>query len=561
MAALKKTTKKKDAGKPGTVLIIFLVFFILLSIGLGVFAYYGYEGQNKLREETANAKKRESVLKNVDEYRMGIIQMLGTALGQDVDVDYKVHATNALEEIVKENSKYAADATLKDRVAYVKLFQEMRSELSFDDNEKKFKDNYRARFKQSQDDLKKTETQLAVTRKELQATKDQFTSYQNKLDAYWKDALGQISKGNAASLAAAMAKFESTNTLLKQNQEIQDQKIEADAKIKALEEKLSIEVALRHKILEEKKNTHLEVIQTPKKNGGEQHALILDLSRGIPLWDRPVGKVTRIDLDKRQVYINLGSSHGVQPELTFNIFADDGKGRPDKFLKGTIEVIRVIDSQMSLCRLTSLYDAGGNEIALNDPTKGRAAREVESALQQGDLLFNMFWHTHVAIAGPVNFTGFPIHAPAEQMRQLASFTQLLERMGIRVDAYLDPADVQVKGAISNKTRFLILGEYARPSNPNDQGQADRAKQINEAISAMKKEAIEKGLFLISAENFAVASGYRRPRNANDSETTGFRSAVPYAGSAAGGLVIQRDRPIDAPMPMPEKKAPQPNEMK
>ena len=60
MAAIKKTTKKKDAGKPGTVLIIFLVFFILLSIGLGVFAYYGYEGQNKLREDAKNAKIGET---------------------------------------------------------------------------------------------------------------------------------------------------------------------------------------------------------------------------------------------------------------------------------------------------------------------------------------------------------------------------------------------------------------------------------------------------------------------------------------------------------------------
>ena len=553
MAALKKTTKKKDAGKPGTVLIIFLVFFILLSIGLGVFAYYGYEGQNKLREEAANGKKAVAASKNLDDYRMGIIHFLSTSVGQELNADDRVRAVAALEEITKEQSKF----TEKDRPEFVKLFNELRADLAFDDNEKKFKENYRTRNKQLQDELKKTDTQLATTRKELQATKDQFTTYQTKLETYWKNAITNIDKGNAASLAAANAKFEAYNTLLKQNQVIQDEKIAAEAEIKKLEEKLSIEIALRNKILEEKKNTNVEVVER-KRNGGELHALMLDMSKGMPLWDRAVGKITRLDLDKRQVYINLGSGHGVRPELTFNIFADDGKGQADKLLKGTIEVIRVIDPQLSLCRITSLYDAKGNEIALNDPTKGRASREVEAAIQEGDLLFNMFWHTRVAIAGPVNFTGFGTDAPAEQMRQLTSFAQLLERMGVQVDAHLDLADLQVKGAINNKTRFLILGDYAVPRDPSDQGQVERAKQINEAVSAMKKEAVEKGLFIISAENFAIASGFRRARNANNNNLTEFRSTIPFVGASSGGLVIQRDqpRPGVAP-PAPEKKAPEP----
>ena len=60
MAGLKSPSRKKrDASKPGTVLIVFLVFFILLSIGLGVWGYYGYAEQDKLRNETKNAKISE----------------------------------------------------------------------------------------------------------------------------------------------------------------------------------------------------------------------------------------------------------------------------------------------------------------------------------------------------------------------------------------------------------------------------------------------------------------------------------------------------------------------
>ena len=45
MAGLKTPSKKKrDSSKPSTVLIVFLVFFVLVSIGLGVWGYYGYAG-------------------------------------------------------------------------------------------------------------------------------------------------------------------------------------------------------------------------------------------------------------------------------------------------------------------------------------------------------------------------------------------------------------------------------------------------------------------------------------------------------------------------------------
>src|SRR5262245_45907568 len=62
--AKKKAARKRSDGSPSTVLVVFLVFFILLSIGLGVWGYYGYSGQKdavdrakKEKETTANAQK------------------------------------------------------------------------------------------------------------------------------------------------------------------------------------------------------------------------------------------------------------------------------------------------------------------------------------------------------------------------------------------------------------------------------------------------------------------------------------------------------------------------
>jgi hypothetical protein len=554
MATIKKSLKKKDAGKPSTVLIIFLVFFILLSIGLGVFAYYGYEGQNKLREETANAKKAVTAAKILDDYRMGVIYFLSNSVGQDLEQEPKTRGVPALEEMLKDNGKYNTEP---DRATFAKLFTSIKGDLAFNDAQKTFADNYRARLKQKEDALKTAESQLAATKKALADSQAQFTNYQSKIEGYFNDARAQIGKGNQQAFALSQQKFKAFDDLVKQNKEIQDQKQEAESKAKEEAEKFQIEIARLQKQLDEKKQAGLETV--PSRRSTEEHALFLDISRGIPLWDRPLGKITDVDLDRRQAFINLGSDRGVHPGLTFNVFADDGKGNADKFMKGTLEVIRIIDGQTSLCRISSLYDASGQEIVLNDPTRGRAAREVDAGMRKNDLIFNMFWNQRVAIAGAVNFTGFPIDAPSEQMRQLGAFAQALERMGIHTDAYLDLTDGQAKGSYSNKTRFLILGEPAQVKNPNDAAQVERAKMINDGIAAMKKEALDKGMFVISADNFAIAAGYRKPQNATSADVADFRPSVPLAGAAGTGLVIQRERPAEAAAPMVEKKEPEAKE--
>jgi hypothetical protein len=67
------------------------------------------------------------------------------------------------------------------------------------------------------------------------------------------------------------------------------------------------------------------------------------------------------------------------------------------------------------------------------------------------------------------------------------------------------------------------------------------------------DARDKGLLLVSAENFATLIGYRRSRSANSREVSSFRPSLPYAGSGEpGARVIQDARPKDD-----EKKAPDP----
>jgi hypothetical protein len=324
------------------------------------------------------------------------------------------------------------------------------------------------------------------------------------------------------------------------------------------------------------------------RTGGALTPLILDISMGHPLWDTPVGRVVRVDLDARQVTINLGSAHGVTPELTFNIFGANLAGRAEKAMKGSIEVIKVIDPGTSLCRITSMYDGEGLPIAMHMQAQHRLTRESSFAMREGDLLFNLFWGTRVAVAGYVGITGDASSNPAEQFRQMEDFMYLLKRNGAQVDAYVDLRDGKIQGAITSKTRYLIVGDDLRapgekpapeaPKMPDDDKDKDKDKEkkeekemagkngqptldrneaVNRSSLQMRKEAVERGLLLISAENFATVVGYRKARSANLSTDIDFRPSLPFAGAPGErGVLVAPDRerpPEEEKKAEPEKK--------
>src|SRR5205823_5769517 len=184
--------------------------------------------------------------------------------------------------------------------------------------------------------------------------------------------------------------------------------------------------------------------------GLQPHALLLDISKGKPLWDRARAKILRVDERERRVTIDKGSADGVKPGLTFSVFGEGWEGRAEGPLKGTIEVLRVSE-RTATAKITSLYDAQGNEISLNDPSPSKILRGAGNPLKEGDLLFNLVWGSHVAVAGVVDWSGRGAEAPAAQQDELQEFLRVVQGQGVVVDAYVDLRDGQVKGTLTGKT--------------------------------------------------------------------------------------------------------------
>ncbi|MBI3823780.1 MAG: hypothetical protein HY289_14010 [Planctomycetes bacterium] len=573
MAGLKKKTKEKS-GSPNIVLVIFLVFFVLVSIGLGIFAYYGYADQGDLRraaKAATDAKNGEKVGKEF--YKM-LAYELAVGLGGKLDdkqlgqmTAHRLKFTNEPDggDFKNEPDKEFARSLLEDL--------HKREKLGYVDQSGDFVDNYPTKFNDAEVAIKDLKSKAEVAIKNQQRYETLAKKLQDQVDAFQAKANQDITTHNVTQMAIVKTNNDNfKNALIEKAKLTQDLTEKQEELLKERDDHAKAMAAQARKIgvLELEMKEMRAAAGAPGgapagAGAGNIFPLILDISTGRPLWDSPVGRVTKVDLDLRQVTINLGSAHGVKPELTFNIFGAGINGRADKQLKGSIEIIKVIDAGTSICRITSMYDVDGHEILLNLNTRTRLQRESESAMREGDLLFNLFWGTRVAVAGYVSVTGEETNNPAEQVRQMEDFMYLLKRNGMIVDAFVDLRDGKVDGRITAKTRYLIFGdnlktEKAKAGDEEKKDEKEPAKegavnagrndQVNASNLAMRNEAKDRGLMMISAENFATVIGYRKARSANSAEVSTFRPSLPYASSGPTGVLVLPD---NRPRPDDEKK--------
>ena len=217
---------------------------------------------------------------------------------------------------------------------------------------------------------------------------NEFKQLLEKDDAFRKVALDEVRKGAAAALKASSEKYKEMEEQFRVNaqlrEDIKNLKVELDDQKETLQRNI---VVLQEKLEKARAAKDVPVAAAnPKGEGvGNLHSLVLDISRGKAGWDVAVGRVIKV-LDGRQVVINLGEDDGIKPQLTFNVFLAREDGRPDRELKGTIEVVRAIDGKTALANITS-----------------QTSKDFPVA--QGDGLFNPFFGAHVAIAGQVNWFG------------------------------------------------------------------------------------------------------------------------------------------------------------
>jgi hypothetical protein len=258
MAARKKSSRNRaNPNNPNTVLVLFLVFFILVSIGTGVTTYYGYAGQKKLEEDAIGAvRKAKSAQNALDYYKLQALvgrAALGPLVKDDNTDEYNDFAVYL--EGFKDNSKFKDEKT---RPAIEELVKKTEADLGWNPAEKKFTTTWAEKFKKLDADLKKVQADYGTLVAEKKAVDEKLQGLQTKYETHWNKLKEAIDKGNADTLASTKVRTAEMDKAMAMNQELQ-------AKFEKTEEALQKMIKTKDRILTDKNTVVAEL--TEKING------------------------------------------------------------------------------------------------------------------------------------------------------------------------------------------------------------------------------------------------------------------------------------------------------
>lgn len=229
-------------------------------------------------------------------------------------------------------------------------------------------------------------------------------------------------------------------------------------------------------------------------------------------YDEPQGRITGRPEDQI-VEINIGSNAHVQAGLTFTVLPADfpQKGRISRVMKlrlpddhgryrdvemfvpkATIEVIEVIGPDVSRARITSEFS------------------DIRDRVLAGDLIYNAVWRKgqtdHVALVGIFDVNG-------DGTDDIATVIRDLNRMGIVVDAYLDLKTRKWVGKLTSKTRYLVNG-FTPTTTLNDPNTAEKVAMLD-AMKKSRDEAAAQHVVLVPSRDFFGRIGYRAKVDVSD----------------------------------------------
>lgn len=491
--------KKKEPSLP---LLISLIFFVLLSIGLGVFCYTLKSDEEANKAALDTKVKEAATARGVALDNEMIARVLRTYVGLGDPDDW-----TAITSGVKEGDKAALALKQVNEAAAKKLGVEADKlppafafwPAEFDDrkllkspanaggliavvtaNDKAAKDAVAANTKQTDNyktaanDIKKSSDQYDETRVALKKVVDETP----------KEFAGEIKKA--------------TDRADKQHATYQTEIKKARIDEQDLKDQLT-KLAVERQRVEDR----LRGVQTDLAGLQER----LKAKEDVFQFDDPQGRILRRVSDDI-VEIDLGSAVLVRPGLTFTVlpidFPEKGRQsrmrivrRPDQrgnykahetfVQKADIEVVEVLGPNLSRARIQAGTEA--------DPIRDR--------VMPGDLLYNAVWRKgtadHIALVGI-----FDINADGTD--DIESVARDLIRMGITVDARYDLRKGAWIGKLTERTRYVVVG--ATPtSQAGDPNQAVKSKLIG-GISGAINEAKQKGVSAVDFRDFFPRMGYK-----------------------------------------------------
>lgn len=202
------------------------------------------------------------------------------------------------------------------------------------------------------------------------------------------------------------------------------------------------------------------------------------------------GVVQVVDHNTQMVWINLGDADGLSTRSTFSVYTKDhqGVGRDPEDIKGSIEVVRILGPHLAQAR-----------ILRND---------TDRPITKGDPIYSPLWSPGraetFALAGLVDIDG-------DGTSDRAALNDLVTAVGARFTTEINEDGERVGPEITVQTKFLVIGQMPDIANITDQALRAKASQIVQHANDMEKEARLAGVRRIRLNDFLDYIGYKPSR--------------------------------------------------
>lgn len=443
------------SGSKTTAVHFTLIFFVMLSVILGVVSYMYYDKDKELRAKFAAAKDAEEKSKKAS-----------------------IKATNELN-IVKQRIGYTqaeiGEGPNPDQTS-------VRGAIDSDEK------NYGANFKGKtlSEVIKQLNTSLNTTTKDrdvkmvaMQSLTNQMANLRNQYDIQVKTEISAKNKAEEDRAAAVKdkqeviaAKDNEINTLQSnfnkvtlEMEQLRDQHIIV---VNKLNQRIALLIAINIKL-----NERLEAIN------------VVSVSR-------PDGVIRWIDNTQGTVWINLGKADNLPVRTSFSVYSKSNSGvtRSSADIKGSIEVTRILEPHLAECKII-----GDN---------------IHKPFALGDPIHTPIWSVGVkerfSLVGWIDLDGDGKHEL--DRKQLHS---IISAAGAEIGGEVDDEGNFSGTDIDEKTKYLVVGEIPSQADFTDIEDQEKVQLIQEQLKKMKEQAREQGVRVMTLKDFVVYMGYKPSR--------------------------------------------------
>lgn len=426
------------------------LFFLLLSIGLGVSTYmfqreYSTALEQKQKFEgdynTANTALKKS-LDDVEALK-GVLGHRQPTVSDTANPANPNTVVGGLTADLKAQGGQLAQPTVKDTLA------RLRTELDA--------------VILDRDSIK---ANLAKEHTDLLALQGQYQERTDKHSAAKTAAEGDLQKQIAKTDEMVRERDNQINRLRETLNQLQDENAQirdaSEKQVKAKQDEINNLVLRLNRLSEE-----------------------LDEARRVS-FEVPDGEIRKVDSTTRKVYVNLGEADYLRLRTTFSVYAHDNYGvaRGPEDIKGKIEVSKIIGPHLAEARILE--------------------EDLYRPIAPKDMIYTPLWSPgrpeEFAFVGTIDLDD-------DGKSDFDTLKYALDAAGAKIVSYVDDNGERHGGPISEQTKLLVVGTIPEADSiaPQDQPKYDK---LTEHLKDMRKEAREQGVRRMPLSEFIAYMGFK-----------------------------------------------------